>query len=45
MDVVIAFLAVLEVGVLVVEGECCVVLVLESGFGSFLASEFPVEVV
>ena len=45
LDVVIAFLAVLSVGVLVVEGECGVVLVLESGFGSFLAGEFPVVVV
>ena len=45
MDVVLALLAVLSVGVLVVEGECGVVLVLESGFGSFLVGEFPVEVV
>ena len=45
LDVILAFLAILEVGVLVVEGECGVVLVLESGFGSFLAGEFPVEVV
>ena len=45
LDVVIAFLAVLSVGVLVVEGECGVVIVLELWFGFFLAAEFPVVVV
>ena len=45
LDVILALLTVLSVGVLIIEGECGVVLVLEPGFGSFLAGEFPVVVV
>ena len=45
LDVALALLAVLAVSLLIIEGWCGVVLVLESGFGSFLAGEFPVEVV